>query len=218
MKLTLDVENTTTERGGKLHLDPFEPTNSLTVVGMLSDRGEELIVTFDHNEVDATTDGHAIVQQWLDETTVLICHNAAYDLLWVWESGFTYDGAVFDDYIAMDLKSISSIYSTYIKDDYHNYNVISRIRSGVDTLKRYMKGKHEIRIVSSVEFNDVDDIGCIVNSFLGKVKTEKLVINNYYGSDFTRLNQRILKELLTKLEECNIDNIVINSNQRKHEE
>ena len=39
MKLTLDVENTTTERNGKLHLDPFEPDNSLTMVGMLNDQG-----------------------------------------------------------------------------------------------------------------------------------------------------------------------------------
>ena len=39
MKLTIDVENTTTERNGKLHLDPFEPDNSLTMVGMLDYTG-----------------------------------------------------------------------------------------------------------------------------------------------------------------------------------
>ena len=36
MKLTLDVENTVTQRDGKMHLDPFEPENSLTMVGMLT--------------------------------------------------------------------------------------------------------------------------------------------------------------------------------------
>ena len=36
MKLTLDVENTVTHRDGKMHLDPFEPTNSLVMVGMLT--------------------------------------------------------------------------------------------------------------------------------------------------------------------------------------
>ena len=100
MKLTLDVENTTTKRDGKLHLDPFEPDNSLTMVGMLNDRGEEAIITFDHSEMVATLDGHATVQRWLDETTVLICHNVAHDLLWLWESGFKYDGAVFDTMLA----------------------------------------------------------------------------------------------------------------------
>ena len=96
MKLTLDVENTTTTRNGKLHLDPFEPENSLTMVGMLADTGEQRIVTFDHQDVPATPNGKELVQEWLDNTTVLIMHNAAHDLLWLWESGFTYDGAVYD--------------------------------------------------------------------------------------------------------------------------
>jgi len=96
MKLTLDVENTTTERNGKLHLDPFEPDNSLTMVGLLTDTGEETIVTFDHNDVEATPYGYKIVQDALDKATILIAHNAAYDLMWVWESGFKYDGPVFD--------------------------------------------------------------------------------------------------------------------------
>ena len=33
MKLVLDVENTTVTRNGKLHLDPFEPENSLDYGG-----------------------------------------------------------------------------------------------------------------------------------------------------------------------------------------
>ncbi len=62
MKLTLDVENTTTERNGKLHLDPFEPDNSLTMIGLLTDTGEETIVTFDHNDVEANT-------RWVQNST-----------------------------------------------------------------------------------------------------------------------------------------------------
>jgi DNA polymerase I-like protein with 3'-5' exonuclease and polymerase domains len=96
MKLTLDVENTVTKRDGKLHLDPFEAGNSLTMVGMLDDQGAELIVTFDHSEVAADESGHTVVQAWLDRATVLIMHNAAHDLVWLWESGFTYSGAIFD--------------------------------------------------------------------------------------------------------------------------
>ena len=40
MKLVLDVENTVTNRDGKMHLDPFEPTNSLVMVGMLMEDGK----------------------------------------------------------------------------------------------------------------------------------------------------------------------------------
>ena len=96
MKLVLDIENTVTKRDGKLHLDPFESGNALVQVGLLTDTGEETIVTFDHSEVDATPNGYDIVQDALDAATILICHNAPHDLLWLWESGFTYKGPVFD--------------------------------------------------------------------------------------------------------------------------
>ena len=38
MKLTLDVENTVTKRDGKVHMDPFEPDNTLVMVGILTDQ------------------------------------------------------------------------------------------------------------------------------------------------------------------------------------
>ena len=100
MKLTLDIENNVTKRDNKLHLDPFEKDNSLVMVGVLTDTGEEELVTFDHSEVSPTEDGHQIIQSYLDRATVLICHNVSHDLLWLWESGFTYDGTVFDTMLA----------------------------------------------------------------------------------------------------------------------
>ena len=49
MKIILDVENTTTKRDCKLHLDPFEPDNSLTLVGVQDWLEEESTVfVFDH--------------------------------------------------------------------------------------------------------------------------------------------------------------------------
>ena len=50
MKIILDVENTTTKRDGKLHLDPFEPDNSLTLVGIMDHIKEEerTVFVFDH--------------------------------------------------------------------------------------------------------------------------------------------------------------------------
>ena len=98
MKLVLDVENTVTKRDGKMHLDPFEPDNSLVMVGMIPvhfyDR--TIIYTFDHSEVESTPNAHEKIQTTLNETTLLIGHNIAYDLLWLWESGFTYEGGVYD--------------------------------------------------------------------------------------------------------------------------
>ena len=92
MKLTLDVENTTTKRDGKLHLDPFEPTNKLVMVGILDDYGNEYLYDIE--------DGVIGIQELLDSATVLIGHNIAYDLMWLWECGFKYDGVVFDTMLA----------------------------------------------------------------------------------------------------------------------
>ena len=92
----LDVENTVVKRNGKMHLDPFEPENTLVMVGMLDGTGHEQIITFDHTEHPPTENGRQIVQDKLDLTTRLVAHNAAHDLMWLWESGFTYEGEVFD--------------------------------------------------------------------------------------------------------------------------
>ena len=100
MKLTLDVENTVTKRDGKVHMDPFEPDNTLVMVGILTDQGQCLTFPFDHADHPNQDDYYERVQMFLDEATVLICHNAAHDLLWLWESGFKYDGPVYDTMLA----------------------------------------------------------------------------------------------------------------------
>ena len=98
MKLILDVENTVTKRDGKMHLDPFEPDNSLVMVGILpvDADAQPRIYTFDHAQIEPTFNGKEELQLNLDNTTLLIGHNIAYDLLWLWESGFKYDGEVYD--------------------------------------------------------------------------------------------------------------------------
>ena len=103
MRLVLDVENSVTWRDGKIFNDPFEPTNTLTQVGMVNaDNHNELhIVNIDHNEAkDTSGKGHDLIQSVLDMTTLLIMHNARHDLMWLWESGFTYDGAIYDTMLA----------------------------------------------------------------------------------------------------------------------
>jgi DNA polymerase I-like protein with 3'-5' exonuclease and polymerase domains len=151
MKLTLDVENTTTKHDGKLHLDPFEPDNSLTMVGMLNDRGEERIVTFDHSEVDADADGHVVVQDWLDQTTVLICHNVAHDLLWLWESGFKYDGAVFDTMLVEYVLQRGLKEPLSLEACAERYNLDTKKQ---DTLKDYFKRGYNTRDIPHAELSE----------------------------------------------------------------
>ena len=103
MRLVLDVENSVTKRNGKDHLDPFEPTNELVQVGMVNaDNTNELhIVNINHDEAkDTSGAGRKLVQDILDMTTLLIMHNAQHDLMWLWESGYKYDGAIYDTMLA----------------------------------------------------------------------------------------------------------------------
>jgi len=94
----LDVENTTCRHHDKLHLDPFEPSNTLTMVGMQRvDDGRQLRLPFDHSEAqDIEGTNHKRIQSTLDRCTLLIGHNLQHDLMWLWESGFKYDGEIYD--------------------------------------------------------------------------------------------------------------------------
>ena len=136
MKLTLDVENNSTERGGKLHLDPFEPENSLVQVGMLSDQGVCLTFPFDHKEHVSGHDYSERVQTLLDEATVLICHNAVHDLLWLWESGFKYDGPVFDTMLAEYVLQCGLKQPLSLEACAERYELDTKKQ---DTLKEYFK-------------------------------------------------------------------------------
>lgn len=174
MILTLDVENTVTKRNGKMHLDPFEPDNTLVMVGMLDDHMNETIVTFDHAEQQPTTDGRRIVQDALDSTRLLVAHNAPHDLVWLWESGFTYDGDIFDtmlgEYVLQrgqkELLSLEACAERYELDTKKQ-----------DTLKEYFKQGLSTRDIPHAELTE-------------------------YLSHDLHATQQLFNRLQTKYEEC----------------
>jgi DNA polymerase I-like protein with 3'-5' exonuclease and polymerase domains len=139
MRLVLDVENTTNKRRDKLHLDPYEEGNFLVQVGMQNaDNDKELhIVTLDHVEKkDTSGAGRKLVQQVLDMTSLLIMHNAQHDLMWLWECGFKYDGAIYDTMLAeyILLRGQKLPLSLEACAERRNLNAQKD-----DTLKRYFK-------------------------------------------------------------------------------
>ena len=142
MKVTLDVENTVTHRGGKMHLDPFEPENSLTMIGVLTDQGVEQHFPFDHADVPNQKDYHERVQWFLDEATILIMHNAAHDLLWLWESGFKYDGPVFDTMLAEYVLQRGQKEPLSLEACAERYELDTKKQ---DTLKEYFKKGYTTR-------------------------------------------------------------------------
>ena len=147
MKVTLDVENTVTHRNGKMHLDPFEQENTLVMVGILTDQDVEMHFPFDHQDmekfshvpeqqIELSTKYHERVQWFLDEATVLIMHNAAHDLLWLWESGFKYDGPVFDTMLAEYVLQRGQKLPLSLEACAERYELDTKKQ---DTLKNYFK-------------------------------------------------------------------------------
>ena len=103
MRLVLDVENTITKRDNKNILDPFEPGLELVQVGVqnVDNADETHLFTLNHKEDQDVGGSRAKnIQILLDHTTLLIMHNAQHDLMWLWESGFKYDGDIYDTMLA----------------------------------------------------------------------------------------------------------------------
>ncbi len=151
MKLTLDIENTVTKRNDKLHLDPFEPENTLVMVGMLDDLGHEDIVTFDHSEQQPTTEGRSIVQRKLDETSLLIMHNASHDLMWLWESGFTYEGEIFDTMLGEYVLQRGQKEPLSLEACAERYDLDTKKQ---DSLKEWLKAGKSVRDMDHTELSN----------------------------------------------------------------
>ncbi|MDC3304630.1 DNA polymerase [bacterium] len=174
MILTLDVENTVTKRNGKMHLDPFEPDNTLVMVGMLDDHMNETIVTFDHAEQQPTTDGRRIVQDALDTTRLLVAHNAPHDLVWLWESGFTYDGDIFDTMLGEYVLQRGQKEALSLEACAERYELDTKKQ---DTLKEYFKQGLSTRDIPHSELSE-------------------------YLSHDLHATQQLFNRLQTKYEEC----------------
>lgn len=126
MKLTLDVENTVTHRDGKLHLDPFEKDNKLVMVGCLTDTGKEYLYR----------DNYDGLQDLLNDATILIGHNIVHDLMWIWECGFDYTGAVFDTMLGEYVLQRGQKQPLSLEACAERYNLNTKKQ---DTLKEYFK-------------------------------------------------------------------------------
>ena len=139
MRLVVDVENTITKREKKNILDPFEPGLELVQVGMqnVDNIDETYLFTLNHKEDQDVGGSRAMnIQLILDNTTLLIMHNAQHDLMWLWESGFKYDGDIYDTMLAEYLlqRGQKEPISLEVCAERRNLNYQKQ-----DTLKEYYK-------------------------------------------------------------------------------
>ena len=96
MITVLDVETSfQIKDGGKVDPLPFNPNNCLVSIGV---NDEYYFFNHNHNSFDIQAN-HKAVQDILDRTKLLVGHNIKFDLVWLLESGFKYDGRLYDTMI-----------------------------------------------------------------------------------------------------------------------
>ena len=99
----LDVETTFQINPDNRRSDPspFHKDNKLVSVQYATGGDEPVFKWFYHQDMDVDPRvNHAAVQNTLHNTKLLVGHNIKFDLMWLWEAGFVYDGHVYDTMIA----------------------------------------------------------------------------------------------------------------------
>jgi len=97
----------TSKTSGKLteRIDglPYEINNELVSVGYTTSDGETEYHILNNKHLEQTPEErrekYTRIQEVLNKTDLLVAHNVVSDLQWLLESGFTYDGAVYDTMI-----------------------------------------------------------------------------------------------------------------------
>ena len=219
MKLVLDVENTVCKRDGVMYLDPFEKENSLVMVGVLPDQfyshesgelyGKDCptqIFVFDHSdpptfdwhwdEDDSKVSAHEYLQKLLDKTTVLIGHNISHDLIWLWESGFKYDGAVWDTMVAeyIMLRGQKAPLSLEACANRHDLDT----KKG-DTLKNYLKQGWSVRDIPYDELTMYLEADLHATQQLMQVQRERLYTTDMSSLESTLVLSNEMTLALTKM-------------------
>ena len=174
MQVVLDVENTVTERDGKKHFDPFEPTNTLVMVGVLLGDNDSKVFTINHTEKDP--DDVSELKSILGNCTCLVGHNLVHDLVWLWECGFKYDGPIYDTMVAeyVMLQGVKDAVSLDACSERHNLIVKKQ-----DTLKKYLADGVSVDEVPHAELTDylIDDLRATYH--LKKIQTAALASAEY---------------------------------------
>ena len=95
MITVVDVETTYQKnKNNGFDPSPFHPDNKLVSVGLESKFGNEYYFTYHSEKVSKGC--YDLIQERLDQTTLLVGHNLKFDLMWILEAGFKYSGKVYD--------------------------------------------------------------------------------------------------------------------------
>ena len=118
------------------------------------------------------------VQELLDEATILIGHNIVHDLLWLWECGLKYDGAVFDTMLVEYVLQRGNKQPLSLEACANRYELATKKQ---ETMKEYFKNKVPIDEIPKQELSDYLSADLKATQELSDVLYKKLNTIEYAG-------------------------------------
>ena len=89
MITVFDIETTfQLDKEGKKDASPKNPLNRIVSIGI----NEEYFFLYHTEKFEQDPNLKEKIQDILDKTTLLVAHNIKFDLMWLYEAGFTYTG------------------------------------------------------------------------------------------------------------------------------
>ena len=98
----VDIETTSDEEGEKIRISPFfgQQLVSIGTIEMSESYYGRLYHFFYHKKREPDQNAFERVQASLNRADVLVGHNLKFDLQWMRECGFVYNGPIFDTMVA----------------------------------------------------------------------------------------------------------------------
>jgi DNA polymerase I-like protein with 3'-5' exonuclease and polymerase domains len=134
---TLDNETTFQVVDGKKDPSPFNPNNKLVSVGYKHVVDKEVTddyLCFFHGKQAPTPDAAKKLQAVLDSTDLLVGHNLKFDLEWLFECGFKYEGEAWDTMLCEYVFSRGRKLGMGLDDSCARYGLTQKL----DAIKEYM--------------------------------------------------------------------------------
>lgn len=137
MITVIDLETTQTlDKRGNMNPSPYLPENRIVCVGWKMQQAEARCVWFYHEDRKPTPNGFEEVQCVLDQTKLLVAHNMKFDLAWLLEAGFKYEGALYDTMCVEYLLNRARKRSLQLKSLAEKY--LPKERKAVDLIAEYV--------------------------------------------------------------------------------
>jgi DNA polymerase-1 len=191
------------------------------MIGIQVEGEEPKHYTFDHIEYDCKYEYRKKdcdkIQAILDKTTLLIGHNINHDLLWIWETGFKYDGPVWDTMLAEYLLQRAQKQPLSLEAVAERRDLPFKKQ---DTLKNYMKQGMSIDAIPYEELKEYlyadlqttfslyyeqnldyrDEVNRILMPVVNLTMETCVVLARIYQNGFT-VNTEALEEVRTQFEQ-----------------